>query len=221
MRNDLTRNPLGWTGIQVDTKGNRMSLDVGQAYDFYRYHLYREDTFKLLKKKGFRINGTISPAYWELFGSILTRDKSSEGHGADLCNFEIKTSCDTNHAFEYQYHRNGGVSKLREEMSIEHVFITYGNEYRDVTVQVLEGYKITDVLYGWLPKIEEKYNIGNNVPLLNNRVKQREDSQRCRMGLPRKIVDERGVTVMAIREAKLVEDLSSLTRQLYMFAALK
>jgi hypothetical protein len=73
-----------------------------------------------LREYNIRIPGSISPQLWELFGAILTGDRGTGRYGADLNNYEVKSSIDGN-SFEYQYHLKTGQGKLLNRSAIAHL----------------------------------------------------------------------------------------------------
>ena len=130
-------------------------MNIDQAYDFYKNYICNKQKFDLYKKHGFSINGVVSSYDWELFAAILLGDEK-KASGCDLKNYEIKSSC-TPSGFEYQYHKNTGLKKLEEEISCNHVFITYNNDYRDVSVRVATGTSLSDKFLGWRSQLVENY----------------------------------------------------------------
>ncbi|MEC4818257.1 MAG: hypothetical protein SAK29_34040 [Scytonema sp. PMC 1069.18] len=113
-------------------------LRILEAYEFYRKFIYNEELINLLREYNIRIPGSISPQLWELFGAILTGDKGTGTYGADLSNYEVKSSIDGN-SFEYQYHLRTGRDKLLKDMTVDHLFVSYSRDYRNVTVRQLGG----------------------------------------------------------------------------------
>ncbi len=71
-----------------------------EAYEFYRKYIYNEELINLLREYNIRIPGSISPQLWELFGAILTGDRGTGSYGADLTNYDVKSSTEGN-SFEY------------------------------------------------------------------------------------------------------------------------
>ncbi len=109
-----------------------------------------------MRQYNIRIPGSISPQLWELFGAILTGDRGTGSYGADLNNYEVKSSIDNN-SFEYQYHLRTGRNKLLKDMAIDHLYVSYSRDYRTVIVRKLTGDFLREIFQSWLPGLEERY----------------------------------------------------------------
>lgn len=133
-----------------------MHLHLDGAYAYYQEHILNEDRFRRLEAHGLSVAGSVAPIDWELFGAILTRDTASAGYGSDLTRHEVKSAVQGN-SFEYQYHLNGGMQKLEEDMVVRHVYISYSRTYRDVTVRTIEGAALRDTFEGWRAGLVDNY----------------------------------------------------------------
>jgi hypothetical protein len=72
---------------------------------------------------------------WEVFASILVKDVGTKlGKGVDLSKHEVK-SAEEGGSYEYQYHKNSGKDKLREDMQKGHLFF----DHRDNAPQWRSG----------------------------------------------------------------------------------
>lgn len=101
-----------------------ISLHFKDAFNFYRAHINRTDFFALLKAHNLKTSGSVPSITWELFGSILTGRRGKSGYGADLEGIEIKSAI-AGSSFEYQYHLNTGLDKLKEDQVVDHYFCSY------------------------------------------------------------------------------------------------
>lgn len=110
-----------------------MEYHIKEAFAFYKKFIYNEEKQLLLTKHSLHVAGSVPAVDWELFGAILTGDKGKLGYGADLEHFEIKSSV-LGGSFEYQYHLNGGKQKLLDDMVVDHIFISYTPDYKNITV---------------------------------------------------------------------------------------
>lgn len=128
-----------------------------EAFDYYERHINRQDRFKLLKEHKFSVTGSIPSIDWELFGSILTGDSGKAGYGSDLGNYEVKSATETG-SFEYQYHLHGGLTKLKEDMIVNHLFISYSPDYAKVTVRLVQGATLAPFFQKWEPTLIENYS---------------------------------------------------------------
>jgi len=123
-------------------------LNINDAYQYYSEHINRAERFELLEEHQLPVAGSVPSIDWELFGSILTGSKGTPGYGADLENYEVKSATEGN-SFEYQYHLHGGISKLEEDMQVDHIFISYSSNYRDVTVRLVKGEALAAEFESW------------------------------------------------------------------------
>lgn len=160
-----------------------------EAYEFYRKYIYNEELINLLREYNIRIPGSISPQLWELFGAILTGDRGTGNYGADLTNYEVKSSTEGN-SFEYQYHLRTGQNKLLKDMTIDHVFVSYSRDYRNITVRQLTGDFVSEIFQSWLPGLEERYG-------------SQESNRRYRKSISYKTVITSGQVVMSVQNGML------------------
>lgn len=55
----------------------------------------------------------------------------------------------------------GGVTKLRDDMTVDHIFITYSADYANIVVRLIQGAVLAPYFQKWEPKLKENYS-GNN-----------------------------------------------------------
>ncbi|MUG91765.1 hypothetical protein F7734_04425 [Scytonema sp. UIC 10036] len=173
-------------------------LRILEAYEFYRKFIYNEELINLLREYNIRIPGSISPQIWELFGAILTGDRGTGTYGADLSNYEVKSSIDGN-SFEYQYHLRTGRDKLLKDMTVDHLFVSYSRDYRNVTVRQLRGDFLSEIFRSWLPGLEERYGA-------------QESNRRYRKNISNSTVKTHGQVVMSIQDGVLIFPQEQLSR---------
>lgn len=135
-------------------------LKIDEAFGFYKKFIFNDEKLSLLKKHGFSAVGSVPFTDWELFASILVGENSSEGYGADLANFEVK-SAKIKSSFEYQYHKFTGLDKLKEDMIVNHLFISYSEAYDEVIVRVVTPEKIKEKFVKWEKGLKENYRDGS------------------------------------------------------------
>ncbi len=135
-------------------------FQVGEAHRFYREFIYNSKKLKLLEVYGFQVAGSVFSKDWELFASILVNEKASRGHGTDLATFEVK-SAKIGSPFEYQYHKFTGLEKLQEDMLVNHLFISYSENYDEVIVRVLLPSQVKKVFKQWKDALRENYRDGS------------------------------------------------------------
>ena len=178
------------TDIPAQMKKIIESLNVHEAHDFYIKYIYNEEHQKLLSEHGFNTAGSIAPVNWELFASILTGDSGKGGYGSDLTHFEVKSAVNRN-SFEYQYHLNGGKTKLKDDMVVNHIYISYSRDYKDIEVRLVEGKLLKPTFESWLPGLIANYEGSNR-------------KQRYRKSISFGFVAANGVTVLKTSGGKLV-----------------
>ena len=118
-----------------------MKLFFRPAFEYYQTHINRVDFFQLLRSHGLKTSGSIPSIAWELFGSILTGKNGTCGYGADLDGVEIKSAI-AGSSFEYQYHLNTGLTKLKEDQTVDHLFCSYEPDYQSFDVFSISGKRL-------------------------------------------------------------------------------
>jgi hypothetical protein len=177
--------------ISKDVKAIKYHLK--EAYEFYRKFIYNVEHQTILNEHSFNVAGSIAPKNWEVFASILTGDKGKSGYGSDLTRHEVKSSVDGN-SFEYQYHLNAGKVKLHDDMGVNHVFISYSSNYKDVEVRLVKGEKLKETFEKWLPGLVENYE--GPTP-----------RQRYRKSVSFGFVKSNGVLILKTRDGNLVDSV--------------
>jgi len=132
------------------------NLNKKEAYSFYKTYIVNQSKQALFTRYNFPIAGSVSSIDWELFAAILTGQKKRAGSGADLKGFEVKSAIMGN-SFEYQYHLNSGIEKLKEDKSVNHLFISYSRNYRDVEVRLANSGGLSNTFDKWRPGLEKNY----------------------------------------------------------------
>lgn len=137
------------------------SLDVDKAFAFYQRFILGQvqDKEAIYREYGFTVQGSVVPRDWEVFAAILLRDKKKPGDGADLEKHEVKSAIHGS-SFEYQYHKINGLLKLADDKGVNHVFISYSTDYKNVEVWWLPGEKLAVFFDEWEPKLIENYTPG-------------------------------------------------------------
>lgn len=165
-------------------------LHIEKAYEFYRQSILDVEKQRLRQEYNFPVVGSVPSTDWELFGAILVGDKKKSGYGSDLSNSEVKSAVEGN-SFEYQYHRNHGEEKLKEDIDLDyHIFISYSPDYQNVVVRRVPGSALSSIFEGWLPDLQSNY--------------ARNDKQRYRKSISYGTVVSKGEIIMEIRGGELV-----------------
>jgi hypothetical protein len=168
-----------------------MKYAILQAFNFYKKFIYNEEKLALLRLHNLPIAGSVPPVEWELFGAIMTRDVHKNRYGSDLEGHEIKSSIATG-SFEYQYHLRGGRQKLNDDMVVDHVFISYSPDYKDIEVRLMKGAQLKEKFKSWLPALKKNYKGPNR-------------RQRFRRSIARGLVKKNGRLIMKIEKGELVK----------------
>jgi hypothetical protein len=165
-------------------------FNIREAFEFYRKFIFNDEQQELLTTRGFRVAGSVASVNWELFASILVNSVAKDGYGADLDGFEVKSAVQGG-SFEYQYHLNGGKTKLIDDMQVDHIFISYSQNYKDIDVRILKGAVLKQMFESWMPGLIENYE--GSVP-----------RQRYRKSISYGFVLTHGDLIMSTRNGEMV-----------------
>ena len=174
-------------------------LQFHAAFDFYQSHINRTEFFELLKKHNLKTSGSVPSITWELFGSILTGRRGKSGYGADLEGIEIKSAI-AGSSFEYQYHLNTGLDKLKEDQIVDHYFCSYSADYQSFQVYFTRGKSLSDFFSKWIPEYIKNYKKSEDATSFE----ASERRQRFRRSIPFGWVAKNGKLVMQVVNGKLV-----------------
>ncbi len=168
------------------------SIHAQAAYAFYKRFIldYSQDKAAIYEAYGFTLQGSVGSKDWEVFAAVLMGDRASPGDGADLENYEVKSALLGN-SFEYQYHRNQGLNKLRDERAVDHIFVARSSTYQDVEVWLVDRAELIATFDRWLPELQENYLA--------------ETRQRFRRSVTYRFVATRGTKLLNIKGGELIE----------------
>ena len=167
---------------------------IDNAFELYARHIYDEEKIRLLTEHNLKIAGSVPPVLWELFGALLTERSGSGLIGPDLLGWEVKSEKEGG-SYEYQYHRNTGAAKLKEDCEVNHLFCTYSKTYKDIVVRVMRGQDLAGNYFkSWEPNYLENYN--GAVPNSQRR-------QRFRKSISFGHVETNGILVLKIENSTL------------------
>lgn len=165
-------------------------MNINAAYNFYRSFILDADKARVLAEHGFSINGTVAPAVWECLGAVLYAKRKQAGYGADLGDVEVKSVAAASSGVEYQYHKESGLAKLRHDMTIDHLYLFYGNEYKSLDAFLVRGESLTPMMREWESRLVGWYDNASH--------------QRFRCSVKSKFVKANGKRVMVIENGKLL-----------------
>lgn len=95
-------------------------LDFEKALMYFHAYMYGplQGKLRLYNARGVRSAGKVISSDWEVFASILVKDVGKKlGKGVDLSEHEVK-SAENGGSYEYQYHKDTGKQKLREDAEV-------------------------------------------------------------------------------------------------------
>lgn len=179
------------TSISNDVKTIRYNLK--EAHEFYSKFIYNEELQAILAKHNFHAAGSVPSKLWEVFAAILTGDDGKGGYGADLKHHEVK-SAKNGGSFEYQYHLKAGKVKLEEDMTVNHIFISYSPDYKNVDVRMVEGSKLKEKFEEWRPGLIKNYD-------------GPDPKQRYRKSVANGFVKKNGVLILKTQDGNLVKTI--------------
>jgi hypothetical protein len=123
---------------------------------------------------------------WEVFASMLVKDLGRKfGAGIDLANYEVK-SAKRGSSYEYQYHKNTGLSKLAKDAEVGHLFFDYFDNLSEVDLRYLHGSKMVEFFGKWLEEYPDPY------------------PQRYRKSIPYGFVKKNGTLLMILKDGEVV-----------------
>lgn len=168
---------------------------IDQAYAFYCEHIYDQEKIQLLRDHNLKIAGSVPAVLWELFGALLTGCSGAGNTGADLQGWEVKSAANRG-SYEYQYHLNTGEQKLHEDCRVNHLFCSYSETYKDVSVRAISGSELAVQFFQlWLPEYRENYD--TSAPANQRR-------QRFRKNIPAGYVAAHGAKILEINDGIIV-----------------
>ena len=159
---------------------------INYAFNYYVNFILNKKRFDALQQYNFKINGSIHSIDWEIFCAILFKSKKDKV--SDLTHYEIKSALKGN-SFEYQYHKNSGIEKLTHDKKINHVYVVYANDYKDIDVYILNFNIMKHVIKKWKCSFKNNYKIGK---------------QRYRKSITYNFMKSHSTCILKIRDGKLV-----------------
>lgn len=125
-------------------------LDIEMALIYFHAYMYGplRGKVRLYSARGVTPRVAMSED-WELFASILVRDRGVRTQsGLDLEKYEVK-SAKYGGSFEYQYHRKSWKEKLDADRAAGHLFISHKDLLRLVEVRYCAGLDLQEYFDAW------------------------------------------------------------------------
>jgi hypothetical protein len=154
------------------------------------FHAYMygplQGKLRLYNARGVRSAGKVMSSDWEVFASILVKDVGKKlGRGVDLSQHEVK-SAENGGPYEYQYHKETGKEKLREDTQVAHLFFDHSDNLRRVELRYVDGRKMEKAFFAkWLREFPDPY------------------PQRYRKSVPFRWVQENGILLMRLENGEV------------------
>jgi|ERR1700722_5530227 len=137
-------------------------LDFEKALMFFHAYMYGplQGKLRLYRARDVHSAGKVQPSDWEVFASILVKDVGTKlTKGVDLSGNEVK-SAEEGGSYEYQYHKKTGRQKLKDDMSVGHLFFDHRNNLRAVDLRYASGAQLAPrMLENYLDTIPERHRV--------------------------------------------------------------
>jgi hypothetical protein len=162
-------------------------LDFEKSLMFFHAYMYGplQGKLRLYGAREIPPGSVAMSSDWEVFASMLVKDLGRKlGAGIDLANYEVK-SAKRGSAYEYQYHRNSGIAKLRKDAEVGHLFFEYADNLREVHLRYLHGSELSGYFQKRLQDYPDPY------------------PQRYRKNIPNGFVKKNGALLMTLRDGEV------------------
>jgi len=135
---------------------------------FFHAYMYGplQGKLRLYRARDVHSGGKVQSSDWEVFASILVKDVGTKlTKGVDLSKYEVK-SAENGGNYEYQYHKNTGRQKLKDDMRVGHLFFDHRNNLGSVDLRYVAGADLSVFFAKWLKEFPEPYGqrYRKNVP---------------------------------------------------------
>jgi hypothetical protein len=168
--------------------GPPSDLDFEKALMFFHAYMYGplQGKLRLYRARDVHSAGKVQSSDWEVFASILVKDVGTKlTRGVDLSQYEVK-SAEGGGNYEYQYHKNTGKQKLKDDMRVGHLFFDHRNNLRSVDLRYASGDELSAFFQKWLDEYPDPY------------------PQRYRKNVPFTWVKRHGTLLMSLRDGEVL-----------------
>lgn len=117
------------------------SLELNDSMKFFSEFMYLplQGKRRVYEERNIRLGSAVAASDWEVFASLLVNEKGNgKVSGVDLNEFEVKSAMN-NGSYEYQYHKETGISKLIKDISVGHLFFNHSNFLNTVELRYVHG----------------------------------------------------------------------------------
>lgn len=177
--------------------GPPSNLEFEKALMFFHAYMYGplQGKLRLYEARGVRAPGAAMPSDWEVFASILVGDLGKKlAGGIDLSEHEVKSAADGG-SYEYQYHKNSGREKLKQDMKVGHLFFDHRDNLRHVDLRYVHGSEMKQFFSQWLADYPDPY------------------PQRYRKNVPFHWVKENGTLLMTLTSGEVTHPKTITVRK--------
>jgi hypothetical protein len=167
--------------------GPPSDLDFEKALMFFHAYMYGplQGKLRLYRAREVRAPGAAMPSDWEVFASILVGDLGKKlAAGIDLSQYEVKSAYDGGN-YEYQYHKNTGMEKLKRDAEVGHLFFDHRDNLRHVDLRYAHGSSMEEFFASWLKDYPDPY------------------PQRYRKNIPFNWVKKYGILLMSLTNGEV------------------
>ncbi|MGH9359170.1 MAG: hypothetical protein ACRD1O_08350, partial [Terriglobia bacterium] len=140
-------------------EGPPTELDFEKSLMFFHAYMYGplQGKRRLYEARGVHSTGVAMSSDWEVFASILVRDVGKKlVAGVDLSRHEVKSAAN-GRSYEYQYHKDTGMKKLKDDMRVGHLFFDHRNNLRHVDLRYAHGSQMKSFFQKWLSEYPDPY----------------------------------------------------------------
>lgn len=171
----------------ANPSGPPTDLDFEKALMFFHAYMYGplQGKLRIYCARAVHPSGKVQSSDWEVFASMLVKDVGRKlTSGVDLSNNEVK-SAESGGSYEYQYHKNKGKEKLRDDTKSGHLFFEHSNNLRLVHLWYLHGSQLREYFEKWLEDYPDPY------------------PQRYRKAVPAGFVRKHGKLLMTLEDGEV------------------
>lgn len=172
---------------KLSITGPPTDLDFEKALMFFHAYMYGplQGKLRLYRARDVHSVGKVQSSDWEVFASILVKDVGTKlTKGVDLSGNEVKSAENAGN-YEYQYHKNTGRQKLKDDMRVGHLFFDHRDNLRSVDLRYASGADLSAFFKKWLAEFPEPYQ------------------QRYRKNIPFGWVQRNATLLMSLRDGEV------------------
>lgn len=141
-------------------RGPIPSLEIEKSLMFFHAYLLGPLLGKLrfYKSRNIRVGSVITSSDWEVLASLLVQDSGLKStSGLDLHEYEVKSASDGG-SYEYQYHKETGIEKLKTDMEVGHLFFNHSDYLSNVELRYIHGSQAKELYFSkWLENFPDPY----------------------------------------------------------------